>query len=48
MATECVQEAGYTATCLDIEDHARYGLHAGVGTVFDILSPSGFPSLGVL
>jgi hypothetical protein len=41
MATQCVAGAGYRATCIDIDDHAKAGYAIGEGTVFDILSPSG-------
>ena len=46
MATKCVQAKGYRATHIDIKDAGIYGLPEH-GSVFDILSPSGFALLGL-
>ena len=45
VATTSVQQRGYAATCVDLDDHMQYGYAKGGGTVFDILSPSGFVQL---
>ena len=44
MATRCVKKAGYRATHVDILDAQKHAL-PGPGSVFDILSPSGFAIL---
>ena len=45
-ASTAVVRAGYRSSCLDINDAAAYQLPSGAGTAFDILSDSGFASLG--
>ena len=47
-ATTAVGRAGYSPTCIDINDVAAYGLPGGVGSAFDILSDSGFVWLDLL
>lgn len=46
MATRCISAAGFKATCIDMDDAKRAGYAEGSGTVFDILSASGFVLLG--
>ena len=44
MATSCVKAHGYRATHVDIKDAKLYDV-AERGSIFDILSASGFPTL---
>ena len=44
MATSCVRDQGFRSTHIDLKNALDYGLQER-GSVFDILSPSGFACL---